>query len=173
MGGEINFFSKDKEKKEILIRDGEWIIENPSILLLKASEGKAYGIKEGTSKIHLISKHTKKEKLATEIVVGKLKDVEIDLTSVPKYFTELKNDSNFRNDYNVAFRYFMDNHQELTKNKNDDFNGINQNIQLTCQSKRPDIFLAEAVRNDEDYESGEDMCKITLRKIPFETVNYI
>jgi len=173
IGGEINFFGKDKEKKEILLRDGEWIIENPSILLIKASEGKAFGLKEGSSKIHLISKSTKKEKLSTEIIVGKLNDIEIDIKSVPKYFTDLKNDPNFRDEYNINFRYFIEDNKELTRNKNDDLNGINQNIKLNCESRRPDIFLAETIRNEEDFESGEDICKITLRKIPFETVRKI
>jgi hypothetical protein len=168
IGGEINFFGKDKEKKEILLRDGKWIIENPSILLIKASEGKAFGLKEGSSKIYLISKSTKKEKLSTEIIVGKLNDIEIDIKSLPKYFTDLKNDPNFREEYYINFRYFIEDNKELTRNKNDDLNGINQNIKLNCESKRPDIFLVETIKNEEDFESGEDICKIILRKIPLK-----
>lgn len=171
IGGEIDFFGKDKEKKDILLRDSEWLVENPSILLIKASEGKAFGLKQGTTKIHLISKVTKKEKLVTEVSVGKLSNIEVDLNSVPKYFTDVISDKNFKNFYDVGFRYFMEDNIEFTRNKLDDFNIIRQNIGIKCESKRPEIFLTEEIKNEEDFESGEDLCRITLRKIPFETVS--
>lgn len=182
VGAEIDFLKKDEEKRMMIVRHSEWIVDDPNIFKFKENSGKGIALREGRTRVHLISKDLRKEKLATEIIVSRIRRVNVDFSLLPKYFTDIMNDPFFRSEYKIPLKFYInDNMEELTNDSEDDINLVDQKINVKCISKQPEIFLAE-IKN-EAYETltesseiyshkNNTFCSVTIRKIPFDIVNH-
>lgn len=180
IGAEIDFLKKDEEKRSSIIRDSEWIVDDPNIFKFDEKSGKGIALREGRTKVHLVSKDLRKEKLAAEIIVSRIRRVNVDFTLLPKYFTDIITDPFYRSEYKIPLKFFInENMEELTKDSDDDINVIEQKINVNCVSKQPEIFLAEI--KDESYAKSAEVsdvyshennkfCLLTIRKIPFDVV---
>ena len=136
-------------------------------------------LREGVTSLHLVSKDLRKEKLVTEILVKKVKKVILDFSNLPKYFTDIKSDPLYRKEYMIPLRFYIsDDYEELSKNSEDEVNFIDQKLKVKCVSKEPEIFVAEIIQKNVDkgkqlYYDYDNECKVTIRNIPFENVNFI
>jgi len=180
VGAEIDFLKKDEEKRSIIIRDSEWIVDDPKIFKFDEKSGKGIALREGRTRVHLISNDLRKEKLATEIIVSRIKRINVDFSVLPKYFTDIITDPFKRSEYKIPLKFYIDDKlEELTKDSEDDINVIDQKINVKCVSKQPEIFLAE-IKNESFDKSSEPsdiyshknniFCSVTIRKIPFDIV---
>ena len=183
VGAEIDFLKKDEEKKSNVLRDSEWVVDDPNIFKFDDKSGKGIALREGRTRVHLVSKDLRKEKLAAEIIVSRIRRVNVDFTLLPKYFTDIITDPYYRSEYKIPLKFFInDNMDELSKDSDDDINEINQKINVKCVSKQPEIFLAE-VKDESlskltealDVYSHTDnkICSVTIRKIPFDIVSFL
>ena len=154
-------------------------MDDPSILFLDEKTGMGVALREGVTSLHLVSKDLRKEKLVTEILVKKVKKVILDFSNLPKYFTDIKSDPLYRKEYMIPLRFYIsDDYEELSKNSEDEVNFIDQKLKVKCVSKEPEIFVAEIIQKNVDkgkqlYYDYDNECKVTIRNIPFENVNFI
>lgn len=178
VGAEIDFLKKDEIKKANLSKNSEWVVDDPSILYLDEKTGMGVALREGVTSLHLVSKDLRKEKLVTEILVKKVKKVILDFSNLPKYFTDIKSDPLYRKEYIIPLRFYInDDYEELAKNSEDEVNFIDQKLKVKCVSKEPEIFVAEIIQKNVDKEKQlyfdyDNECKVTIRNIPFENVNF-
>jgi len=177
IGGEIDFIKKDPEKRAQILIDSDWIVDDSEVFKFDDNTGKGIALREGITRVHLVSKDLRKEKLATEILVSKIRRINVDFSKLPKYFTDIVNDSFYRKEYAIPLKFYTnDNLEELSNNSEDNVNFIDQNLNVKCISKQPEIFLAEF--KDISYEKfdeitkkdNDNFCIITIRKIPFDVV---
>jgi hypothetical protein len=167
IGGKINFLKKDESRKLYLSQDSEWISDDPSTVRIDPVEGVAYGLKEGSTKIHLVSKDRKKIKLSTLINVSRVRKINIDRTKLPQYLTDIKSSEMYKSDYLLPVNFYVDENmtEELSKNSQDDLNLIEQKINFKCISNIPEIFTAKSVS---DSQGENNLCEIMIRDIPFD-----
>lgn len=180
VGAEIDFLKKDEEKRDNILRDSEWIVDDPNIFKFDDKTGKGVAVREGRTRVHLVSKDLRKEKLATDIIVSRIRRVNVDFTFLPKYFTDIITDPFYRSEYQIPLKFYINNNmEELSRDSEDDIKVIDQKINVKCVSKQPEIFLAE-VRDQSSIKSHEipetyshnvnKVCSVTIRKIPFDIV---
>ncbi len=182
VGAEVDFLKKDEEKRYSIVRDSEWIVDDPNIFKFDEQSGKGVALKEGRTRVHLVSKDLRKEKLATEIFVSRIRRVHVDFSLLPKYFTDIKTDPYYRNEYKIPLKFYIDDNMvELTKDSDDEINVIDQKINVKCVSIQPDIFLADM--KDEYLDKSTEIldtyshtnnkyCSVTIREIRYEIVIY-
>lgn len=166
IGGKINFLKKDENRKLYLSQDSEWISDNPSIVRIDPVEGLAIGLKEGSTKIHLVSKDRKKIKLSTSINVSRVKKINIDRTKLPQYLTDIKSSEMYKSNYLLPINFYIDENmtEDLSKNSQDELNLIDQIINFKCISNNPEIFTAKSVS---DIQGENTLCEIIIREVPF------
>lgn len=180
VGAEVDFLKKDEEKRSNIVRDSEWVVDDPNIFKFDEKSGKGVALREGRTRVHLVSKDLRKEKLAAEIIVSRIRRVNVDFSLLPKYFTDIITDPYYRREYKIPLKFYInDNMEELSKDSEDDINDIDQKINVKCVSKQPEIFLAEV--KDESLlklnelsdiysHTNNKFCSVTIRKIPFDLV---
>lgn len=174
IGAEVEFLRKDMEKKIGLEKDSEWIVDDPNILRIDPNTGKGFALREGLTRVHLVSKDLRKEKLATEILVSRVKKISVDFSLLPKYFTDIHSDPYYRAKYIIPIKYFInDSSEELSRSSDDEINQINQNIIFKCISKQPEIFVAEvkAIAEEDKPSEINNYCVVTIREISFDIVS--
>jgi len=163
-----------------MLKDSEWIVDDQNIFLLDKSTGRGIAQREGNTKVHLVSKDLRKEKLVAEIMISRIRRVSVNFGLIPKYFTDIISDPYYKNEYIIPLKYFVnENSDELTKDSEDDVNLIDQKINIKCISKQPEIFVAQIkdVSSYKTYTSQiplydmKNVCVVTIRKIPFDIVN--
>jgi len=180
IGAEIDFLKKDEEKRTLMLKDSEWIVDDQNIFKIDSYSGKGIALREGVTRVHLVSKDLRKEKLAAEIMVSRIRKVNVDFSLLPKYFTDIPSDPFYRNEYIIPLKYFInDNYDELTKDSSDDINLIDQKIYVKCVSKQPEIFVAQikdiSKEKADIYQNSNkfdfnNVCVVTIRKIAFDIV---
>ena len=168
IGGTINFLKKDENRKLYLSQDSIWVSENPQVLKIDPIEGIAFGLAEGITKVHLVSKDGSKFKLTTKVEVSRVKKIDLDRTKIPKYLTDIKDSPYFRAEYRISVNIYTDesSNEELSLDINDNLNEINQKLNLKCVSNQPEMFLAETDPNTLNSKIKE--CIIKIRDIPFD-----
>lgn len=99
IGATVSLLNKDENRKSYLIQDSEWIVDNPSILKIDPREGTVIALREGTTKVHLVSKDQRKVKLSTTVQVSRVKKASIDFHKLPKYLTDIKSSPQYEEEY--------------------------------------------------------------------------
>ena len=162
LGGTINFLEKQQEKKNQLTKNGKWYSDNQAVVKID-NNGKAIGVSEGSATISLKNDEGKII-LSTKVEVRKIKQIIMDRSSIPSSLTDIKNNANYKSQYNVPILLYSSNSESFTKNENDAWNEINQNINFKCISKNSDYIYAESNKNNE--------CIIIIRDSKYKSSNY-
>lgn len=102
VGGTVSLLQNDKERRDYLTQNAEWKSDDSTIVSIHPTDGTAKALREGKTKIHLVSKNQMKEKISTTISVNRVRSASVNLSEIPKYITDIKSNSNYRNEY----RYF-------------------------------------------------------------------
>ena len=160
LGGTIDFLEKQKEKKKKLTKRAKWYSDNNLIVKID-NYGHAEGINEGNAIISL-KNDDGKIILSTKVEVRKIKQIIMDRTKLPSSITDIKNNINYKSEYNIPILLYGSNEELFTKNENDAWNNINQNIKFKCLSQNADIIYAEENKNN-------DECIIKVRDSKYQS----
>ena len=166
VGGTINFLEKDKEKKQQISKDAEWISENPEVVEINPTTGFAKGLNEGISTIILRSLDKSKVKLTTKVEVRKVKNLVLDKTTIPTSLTDIKDNPNYQSEYHIPVNLLTETDDKFTKNSKDGFSEIQQNINFKCATDNSDLFIGNFVQNEDDYE-----CVVKIRDKKYEALS--
>jgi hypothetical protein len=162
LGGTINFFGKDPNKKKELMNNGEWISDNPKVMKIDKS-GLGTAMNEGEATIILKEKNSQKILTSTKILVRKIHRVSFDKTKLPKSFTDIKkNGIEFINKYNIPVLLYSYDDEVFTSDENDKLSVINQRIKIKCESDNPFYVQASEVNKDNMNE-----CIFSIRENKF------
>ena len=158
LGGTIDFLDKQEEKKKKL--KGKWYSDN-NLVVKVDNYGHAEGLNEGNAIISL-KNNEGKIILSTKVEVMKIKQIIMDRTKLPSSITDIKNNINYKSEYIVPILLYGSNNELLTKNENDSWNKINQNIKFKCLSQNSEYIYAEVNNNN-------DECIIKVRDSKYQS----
>ena len=162
IGGTINFFGKDINKKNELMRNGEWISDNSKVMKVDKS-GFGTAINEGEATIILKEKNSQKILTSTRVLVRKIYKISFDKTKLPKTFTDIKkNGIEFINKYNIPIILYSYDDEIFTNDENDKLSIINPKIKIKCESDSPYYVQADEINKDNINE-----CIFTIRENKF------
>ena len=162
IGGTINFFGKDINKKKELMNNAEWISDNSKIMKIDKN-GLGTAINEGEATIVLKEKNSQKIITSTRVLVKKIYRVAFDKTKLPKSFSDIKkNGVEFINKYQVPIILYTNEEEVFTNDENDKLSIINQKIKIKCESDSPNFVKADELNKDNINE-----CIFTIRENKF------
>ena len=162
IGGTIDFFGKDINKKKELMKNGEWISDNSKVMKIDKN-GFGTAISEGDATIILKEKNSQKIITSTKVLVRKINRVSFDKTKLPKSFSDIKrNGIEFINKYQIPIILYTNDDEVFTNNENDKLSIINQKIKIKCESDSPNY-----VKGDEINKNNINECIFTIRENKF------
>jgi hypothetical protein len=98
IGATVELLAKDRARKEYLMQNSEWIVDNPNIVSISAG-GTLTALKEGNAKVYLVSKDGQKEKVSTTIAVSNIKQAEAEGQYSPSRITDIRTDQAYKSEY--------------------------------------------------------------------------
>ena len=114
VGGNINFFGKDLNKKNELSKKGDWISDNPKILKIDKN-GYGTAINEGEATVYLKEKNSQKTLTSTRVLVRKISKIAFDKTKLPKLFSDIKKSgTEYINEYKVPIILYSNDDEVFT-----------------------------------------------------------
>ena len=159
VGGTINFFGKDLNKKKELMKNGEWISDNNKIMKIDKN-GFGTALNEGEATIILKEKNSQKIITSTKVLVRKIHRVSFDKSKLPKSFSDIRiNGVQFINEYKVPVVLYSTDDEVFTNNENDKLSIINQKIKIKCESDSPNYVKADEINKD-----NENKCIFVIRE---------
>ena len=162
VGGNINFFGKDLNKKNELSKKGDWISDNPKILKIDKN-GYGTAINEGEATVYLKEKNSQKTLTSTRVLVRKISKIAFDKTKLPKLFSDIKKSgTEYINEYKVPIILYSNDDEVFTNDANDKLSIINQRIKIKCESDYPNYVKADEINKDNKYE-----CSFIIRENKF------
>lgn len=170
IGGTIDFLSKNPNKRNYLMYDADWKVEDPSILKFDPVTGTFKGVGEGKTRLHLLSNDKTKAKLSTLIHVGRVKKTNV--IGAPNLITPIKTHQNYQSEYRFTFKFYIEENEDLSSS--DENNTIDQKLNIRCVTNNPNIFTTqiETTRMNGKIIPGEKDCVIKLREVKFDVVSY-
>ena len=149
VGGNINFFGKDPNKKKEISKNAEWISDNNKVMKVDPKTGMGVALSEGEATIALKVKNSQKIVTSTQILVRKIHKVSFDKTKLPKTFSDIKkNGVEFINEFKVPIVLYSADDEIFTDDKNDLLSIINPKIKIKCESDAPNFVKADEVNKD-------------------------
>ena len=160
VGGTIDFFGKDINKKRELMRNGEWISDNTKVMKIDKN-GLGTALEEGDATIILKEKNSQKIITSTRVLVRKINRVSFDKMKLPKSFSDIRrNGENFINKYQIPIILYTLDDEAFTNNENDKLSIINQKIKIKCQSDFSNYVKADELDNKNE-------CIFTIKENKF------
>ena len=168
IGGTIDFLSKNPNKRNYLMYDADWHVEDPSILRFDPTLGNFKAIGEGKTRVNLLSKDKTKAKLSTLIHVGRIK--KINVIAGPNIITPIKTHPNYQTEYRIVFKSLIDDNEEVSSS--DENNTIDQRLNVKCLTNNPNIFTTqlESSRINGRVIPDEKDCIVKLRELQYDIV---
>ena len=152
LGGNINFYGKDLERKKELMKNGEWISDNNKIMKID-KYGFGTALSEGEATIILKEKNSQKIITSTKVLVRKIHRVSFDKTKLPKSFSDIKkNGVEFINEYKIPIILYSIDDEVFTNDENDKLSIINQKIKIKCESDSPNFVKADEINKENNHE---------------------
>ena len=162
IGGTINFFGKDINKKKELMNNAEWISDNNKIMKIDKN-GLGTALNEGEATIMLKEKNSQKILTSTRVLVKKINRVSFDKTKLPKSFSDIKKSGEtFISKYQIPVILYTNEDEIFTNDENDKLSIINPKIKIKCESDSPDFVKADELNKDNMNE-----CIFTIRENKF------
>ena len=164
IGGTINFLGKDVNKKNELMKNGEWISDNQKVMKVD-KYGIGTAISEGEANIILKEKNSQKIITSTKVLVRKIYKVSFDKTKLPKLFSDIKkNGIEFKNKYEIPPVLYTVDDEVFTNDENDKLSIINHKIKVKCDSDFPAYVKADEINKD-----NVNLCLFTIRENKFSS----
>ena len=164
IGGTINFLGKDVNKKNELMKNGEWISDNQKVMKVD-KYGIGTAISEGEANIILKEKNSQKIITSTKVLVRKIYKVSFDKTKLPKLFSDIKkNGIDFKNKYEIPPVLYTVDDEVFTNDENDKLSIINHKIKVKCDSDFPAYVKADEINKD-----NVNLCLFTIRENKFSS----
>ena len=162
VGGNINFFGKDLQKKNELSKKGEWISDNSKILKVDKN-GYGTAINEGEATVFLKEKNSQKIITSTRVLVRKISKVAFNKERLPKSFSDIKKSGvEYISEYRVPIILYSDDDEIFTNDENDKLSIINQRIKIKCDSDYPNYVKADEINKNNIHE-----CSFIIRENKF------
>ena len=167
IGGSINFYGKDMERKKELMKNNEWISDNTKVVKVDKN-GIGTALNEGEATVILREKNSQKIITSTRILVRKIYRVSFDKTKLPKSFTDIKtNGAQFINEYRVPIVLYSNDDLIFTNDEFDKLSKIDQKIKIKCFSDTPNYVKADEYNKDNKHE-----CLFLIRENKYGDVKY-
>ena len=149
VGGNINFFGKNPNKKKEISKNAEWVSDNSKVMKVDSKTGIGIALSEGEATIALKVKNSQKILTSTQILVRKIHKVSFDKSQLPKTFSDIKkNGVEFVNEYKVPIILYSVDDEIFTDDKNDLLSIINPKIKIKCESDAPNFVKADEINKD-------------------------
>ena len=156
VGGSVELFGKNIEKKKKIFKNAELITDDNEIISID-KYGIFTGKKEGNANVYLKTLDNK-IKLKLVIIVKRIKNIAMDRSFLPSTLTDIKNSKDFKSEYQIPIILYTNNNEPFTNGNKETFHNINQNFDFKCNSNKPEFLLAYSEKKDNYYE-----CIIKIR----------
>ena len=149
VGGNINFFGKDINKKNELTKRGDRMSDNPKIFKIDKN-GYGTAINEGEATVYLKKKNSQKILISTRVLLfRKISKIAFDKTKLPKLFSDIqKSSTEYINEYKVPIILYSNDDEIFTNDANDKLSLINQRIKIKCESDYLNYVKADEINKD-------------------------